>query len=106
MKQHEVRRPADETARRGKPDRALDAGADRQRGASDADVHRPRHRTRPPGRPSVSAPYRDVVAKFLAERPSVTTTELLKLARENGYGGGKSAFFAMVARVRSRGDRR
>jgi hypothetical protein len=57
-------------------------------------------RTRRPGRPSVAAPYREFVAAQLDARPSAPTTELLDLARKQGYVGGKSAFYAMVARLR------
>lgn len=57
-------------------------------------------RRRPVGRPSVAAPFRGFVASVLRSLPDVPTCEVLDLARQRGYRGGKTAFYDMVARLR------
>ena len=54
------------------------------------------------GRPSKAAPYRNFVASRLRSEPKLLGVELLRLAREMGYEGGKSAFLDMVSGVRDR----
>jgi len=53
------------------------------------------------GRPPKAEPYRSFVAKLLVDQPAMSTSDLLQRARLLGYGGGKSAFYALVARVRT-----
>lgn len=59
-------------------------------------------RARGIGRPSKAAPFADQVAKWLADEPELPTQELLRRAKESGYTGNKTAFYAMVAGARPR----
>lgn len=52
------------------------------------------------GRPSKAAPFADRVRAWLAEDPDLPTQELLRRAKEVGYAGNKTAFYALVAGVR------
>ena len=52
------------------------------------------------GRPRKAESFRRLVAVRLAEDPAVQTQELLKQATAEGYDGGKSAFYDMVATTR------
>jgi transposase len=52
------------------------------------------------GRPSKAERFADDVRGWLAEEPELPTQELLRRAKERGYTGGKSAFYAMVASAR------
>jgi transposase len=52
------------------------------------------------GRPSKSAPFTERVRKWLAEDDGLPTQELLRRARDAGYRGSKTAFYALVAGVR------
>jgi transposase len=52
------------------------------------------------GRPSKAAPFAKRVTAWLAEEPELPTQELLRRAKEAGYTGNKSAFYALVAGVR------
>lgn len=54
------------------------------------------------GRPSKAEAYRDVLAQALAEDPSLRSVELLHRARVAGYGGGKSAVYALAQTLRVR----
>jgi hypothetical protein len=53
-----------------------------------------------------SASFRTFVAEALTQNPDTPTAELLTLARGQGYRGGKTAFYALVARMRGLGARR
>jgi transposase len=53
-----------------------------------------------PGRPSCAEPFRHQVATLLESEPTLSTVELLRRCRENGYKGGKSAFYDLVKSVR------
>ena len=53
-----------------------------------------------PGRPSKVGAWTELVMEQLKQDPLLPTVELLRLAREAGYRGKKSAFFDMVARLR------
>lgn len=53
------------------------------------------------GRPSKAAGYTELVRQWLAEEPELPTQELLRRAKEAGYEGRKSAFYAVVAAQRS-----
>jgi hypothetical protein len=52
------------------------------------------------GRPSKAEPFRAHVLERLAGDPNQTSLELLETARLAGYAGNKSAFYALVARLR------
>lgn len=53
------------------------------------------------GRPSVAEPWRDFVREQLESDKELLTLELLRRARERGFAGSKSAFYPVVASVRS-----
>jgi integrase len=55
---------------------------------------------RSPGRPSTAAPFMKFVVGTLMTEPAIDSVELLRRARVAGYGGGKSAFYVLVARIR------
>lgn len=52
------------------------------------------------GRPSKTEPFRAFVVEKLADQPDIMSLELLRLAKEKGYDGAKSAFFDLVKSVR------
>lgn len=52
------------------------------------------------GRPSKAAPLGTQVSAWLAEEPTLPTQELLRRAKESGYAGKKTAFYALVAGLR------
>ena len=52
------------------------------------------------GRPSKAEAYRDFVTRLLAEEPQLLSVELLRRARDSGYDGAKSAFYAMARTAR------
>lgn len=52
------------------------------------------------GRPSKATAFGPKVAAWLTEEPDLPTQELLRRAKEAGYTGHKSAFYALVAAVR------
>jgi transposase len=54
------------------------------------------------GRPSKAEPFRGFVAKVLAEDPDLLSLEILRRARLDGYQGGKSALYALIASLRPR----
>jgi transposase len=58
---------------------------------------RAEHRARGIGRPSKTTEFSDRVRQWLAEEPALPTQELLRRALAEGYDGGKSAFYALVA---------
>jgi len=58
------------------------------------------HRDRRIGRPSVAAPYAQKVAQWLRDDPDLPTQELLRRAKQDGYAGHKTAFYALVAGAR------
>lgn len=58
------------------------------------------HRARRLGRPAKTAGFDDRIRQWLGEDPDLPTQELLRRAREHGYCGQKSAFYALVAGVR------
>lgn len=57
-------------------------------------------RTRKIGRPSKAAPFADKVEAWLDKEPDLPTLELLRRAKEDGYPGSKTAFYALVAAAR------
>jgi transposase len=57
-------------------------------------------RERKIGRPSKATPFAARVAAWLAKEPELPTQELLRRATEVGYGGHKTAFYALVAGLR------
>jgi transposase len=52
------------------------------------------------GRPSGVESFRKTVVEILEKAPELPTLEILRRVREAGYGGGKSALYALVASVR------
>ncbi|HVP67338.1 MAG TPA: IS21 family transposase [Anaeromyxobacteraceae bacterium] len=54
------------------------------------------------GRPSKAEPFRGFIAKLLAEDPDLLSLEFLRRARLEGYRGGKSAMYALIASLRPR----
>lgn len=52
------------------------------------------------GRPSKAAKLAERVTAWLAEDPDLPTQELLRRAKESGYAGKKTAFYALVAGLR------
>ncbi len=52
------------------------------------------------GRPSKAAPFATRVTAWLAKEADLPTQELLRRAKEAGYHGHKSAFYALVAALR------
>jgi len=53
------------------------------------------------GRPSCAEPFRHQVASLLEGESDLSTIELLRRCRESGYRGGKSAFYQLVASLRT-----
>jgi transposase len=53
------------------------------------------------GRPSKATPFAESVRSWLGESPSLPTQELLRRAKEAGYAGHKTAFYALVAGLRA-----
>ena len=64
------------------------------------------HVTAPPpvkvGRPSTAEPYRPFIAELLATEPALLSVEVLRRARLDGYRGGKSALYELIATLRPR----
>jgi transposase len=54
------------------------------------------------GRPNQVEDFRKFLAETLEKEPRLKTVELLHRARQAGYGGGKSAVYELVARIRPR----
>ena len=52
------------------------------------------------GRPSTVAPYAPQVAQWLSEDPDLPGAVILRRVRRGGYGGGKSALYELVRRLR------
>ena len=52
------------------------------------------------GRPSKAEPLRTFLVGELAKEPDLLTVELLRRARGQGYGGGKSALYELVKELR------
>lgn len=59
-------------------------------------------RQRAIGRPSVVQGFRKLVVEQLKEEPGLLSVELLRRARLKGYKGGKTAFYTLVAELRSK----
>ena len=58
------------------------------------------HRARGIGRPSKTTAFTEKVGAWRREERELPTLELLRRAKEHGYGGSKTAFYALVAGVR------
>lgn len=54
------------------------------------------------GRPSKAEPFRQFVADVFAAEPGLLSVEILRRARLEGYSGGKSALYELVASLRPR----
>ena len=57
------------------------------------------------GRPSKAEPFREKVVTLVAEKPPLLAVEILRRVRLEGYGGGKSALYALVATLRPKETR-
>jgi transposase len=57
-------------------------------------------RARGIGRPSKAAPFTEKVRAWLKDAPDLPTQELLRRAKDAGYEGHKTAFYALVAGAR------
>ena len=57
-------------------------------------------RERRVGRPSKATPFAAKVSAWLSSEPELPTQELLRRAKEAGYAGHKTAFYALVAGLR------
>ena len=57
-------------------------------------------RPRGVGRPSTVAQYAQRIAEWLRDEPAVSGAEVLRRVRLVGYGGGKSALYELVRRLR------
>lgn len=58
------------------------------------------HAARSIGRPSKAAPLASRIRGWLEEEPDLPTLELLRRAKEHGYTGKKTAFYALVVGLR------
>jgi len=54
------------------------------------------------GRPAKAEPFRKFALDLLTQEPDLMTLEVLRRAREAGYTGGKSSFYALVSSLRPR----
>ena len=52
------------------------------------------------GRPSKAEAFRGFIAKVLVDEPDLLSLEILRRARLDGYGGGKSALYGLIAGLR------
>ena len=52
------------------------------------------------GRPSAVASFRKTIVEILQQEPDLASLEILRRVREAGYGGGKTALYALVASLR------
>src|SRR5467141_5270938 len=52
------------------------------------------------GRPSTVANFRKPILEILQHTPDLASLEILRRVRETGYGGGKTALYALVASLR------
>jgi transposase len=57
------------------------------------------------GRPSKAEAFRPLVEKLLEAEPELRSVEILRRARLDGYAGGKSALYELVASVRPKAVR-
>ena len=54
------------------------------------------------GRPRTAEPFRALVETLIQKEPEILSVEILRRARLEGYQGGKSALYQLVAAVRPR----
>jgi hypothetical protein len=54
------------------------------------------------GPPAKAEPFRSVVAAILAGEPDLLSVEILRRAKLQGYTGGKTALYELIAAVRSK----
>jgi transposase len=57
-------------------------------------------RARKVGRPSKAEQFRALVSRLLVEDPEMMSLEILRRARLDGYAGGKSAMYELIAEMR------
>lgn len=58
------------------------------------------HRRRGIGRPSLAEPFRERLIAWLGAQPELPSMELLRRAKLDGYTGGKSALYGLIASLR------
>jgi transposase len=63
------------------------------------------HERRRLGRPSTVEPFREFVAGVLKEDPELLSVEVLRRARLEGFTGGKSSMYALIASLRPKSVR-
>jgi len=105
LKRHEIQvllkagfSPSDVASRSGaSEDTVRRIGAETEVRHTDDAVARKDRRV---GRPSKAAPFGARVSSWLEEEPRLPTQELLRRAKEHGYSGNKTAFYALVAGIR------
>lgn len=56
--------------------------------------------TRGVGRPSTAAPFSNAIVEIFKSSPELPSVEVLRLVRQKGYTGGKSALYELVAQLR------
>src|SRR4051812_28192428 len=71
--------------------------AERRVTSFDTEVERERRRI---GRPSKVDPFRPFLVGELSKEPDLLSLELLRRAQAQGYGGGKSALYALLKELR------
>jgi transposase len=64
------------------------------------DAREERRHRRHVGRPSKAEPFLPFVARLVAEEPELLSLEILRRARLDGYAGGKSALYSLIASLR------
>ena len=57
------------------------------------------------GRPSKAQPFRSFVVDLLLGNPRMKSLEIVRQAKQEGYQGGKSALYAVIASLRPRRSR-
>jgi transposase len=66
---------------------------------------RQERQTRGVGRPSKVEEYREFVKELIEKEPGLMSLEVLRRAREKGYGGGKTVMYELIAALRPRRSR-
>ncbi len=63
------------------------------------------HKRRGIGRPSKTAAFEPFVQQLLKDEPDLMSLEILRRAKLQGYEGGKSAMYELIASLRDERDR-
>ncbi len=70
--------------------------------SADLELAAERPTVRSPGRPSKTDAFTEFATTEIGRDPAATARQILARARDRGYTGGKSAFYALVAQLRRR----